>query len=124
MTQTQLGDLVKTFSDYDITKEEYENTSISGTIEDKNIKFAFDTKSKKTALKVTEGKIAGTALNIPFSIQIEKTDIAGRVSGTSDKPKVSIDSSKYLQDKAAKEINRYLEKNSDKINKALDKIFK
>ncbi|MDR2342636.1 MAG: hypothetical protein LBD84_06325 [Campylobacteraceae bacterium] len=124
MTKTQLGDLVETFSGYDITKEEYNNSSIKGTIDSEKIRFAFDAKSKKTALKVTDGKIAGTALDIPFSIRIEKTDIAGRVAGTSDKPKVSIDSSKYLQDKAVKEIDKYLEKNSDKIEKALNKLFK
>ncbi|MDR0579276.1 MAG: AsmA family protein [Campylobacteraceae bacterium] len=124
MTQTQLGDLVNTLSGYDITKEKYENSSIKGTIEGEKIRFAFDTKSKKTALRVTDGKISGTALDIPFSIQIEKTDVAGRVTGTSDKPKVSIDSSKYLKDKAVKEIDKYLEKNSDKIEKALNKLFK
>ncbi|MDR0761895.1 MAG: hypothetical protein LBF13_02460, partial [Campylobacteraceae bacterium] len=124
MTKTQLGDLVETFSGYDITKEEYTNSSIKGTIEGEKIRFAFDTKSKKTALEVTDGKITGTALDIPFNIQIEKTDIAGRVTGTNDKPKVSIDGSKYLQDKAVKEIDKYLEKNSDKIEKALNKLFK
>ncbi|MDR0666406.1 MAG: YdgA family protein [Campylobacteraceae bacterium] len=124
LTQTQLGNLVKTFSNYDISKEEYENITLDGTIEGEKIKFTFDAKSKKTSISVSEGKIIGTALDIPFKVWVEKTDIAGKVTGTSDKPKVSIDSSKYLQDKAAKEIDRYLEKNSDKIEKALNKLFK
>jgi hypothetical protein len=124
ITKTQLGDLVKTFTNFDITAEAYENITLKGAIDGEKIKFSFDAKSKKVSLNVPEGNIAGTVLNIPFNMQIEKTDIAGKVTGTSDKPKVSINSSKYLEEKAVKEIDRYLEKNSDKINKALNKIFK
>ncbi|MDR2789921.1 MAG: hypothetical protein LBB59_02975 [Campylobacteraceae bacterium] len=124
ITQTQLGDLVKTFLNFDMSKEAYENILLDGNIDNGKIKFLFDAKSKKVSLNVPEGKITDTVLDIPLKIQIEKTDINGKITGTTDKPKVSVDSSKYLQDKAAKEINRYLDKNSDKINKALDKIFK
>ncbi|MDR2342351.1 MAG: hypothetical protein LBD84_04870 [Campylobacteraceae bacterium] len=124
ITETQLGDLIKTFFNFDMSKETYENILIDGNIDDGKIKFLFNAKSKKVSLDVPEGKIMGTVLDIPFNMQIEKTDIGGKITGTTDKPKVSIDSSKYLQDKAEKEINRYLEKNSDKIDKALDKLFK
>ncbi|MDR2080929.1 MAG: hypothetical protein LBP54_03460 [Campylobacteraceae bacterium] len=124
ITKTQLGDLIKTLLAFDITTEVFENILLDGNIDHGKIKFLFDAKSKKVSLNVSEGKIADRLLDIPFNAQIEKTDIGGKVTGTTDKPKVSIDSSKYLQDKAKKEINRYLEKNSDKIDKALNKIFK
>ncbi|MDR1614251.1 MAG: hypothetical protein LBS26_01645 [Campylobacteraceae bacterium] len=124
ITKTQLGDLVKTFLNFDISAETYENMLLDGTIDNGKIKFLFDTKSKKVSLNVPEGKVTGALLDIPFNMQVEKTDVAGKVTGTTDKPKVSIESSKYLEDKAKKEIDRYLEKNSDKIDKALNKIFK
>ncbi|MDR1975373.1 MAG: hypothetical protein LBQ18_00115 [Campylobacteraceae bacterium] len=124
ITQTQLGTLIKELLNFDLSAETFENILLKGTIEKENIKFLFDATNRKVSLNVPEGKVAGTLLDIPFKLQVEKTDINGKVSGTTEKPKVTIDSSQYLKDKAAKEIDRYLEKNSDKIEKALNKLFK
>ncbi|MDR1285404.1 MAG: hypothetical protein LBJ88_04300 [Campylobacteraceae bacterium] len=128
LVETQLGDLLKTFTNFDITSELYENMLLEGKINGDNINFLFDMKSKKSSIFVKEGKIVGNTLNIPFQLNIEKTDLGGKVTGTTDKPKVTVDSSQYLKNKAVQEANRYIEKNSEKIDKAvgkaLDKLFK
>ncbi|MDR1007140.1 MAG: hypothetical protein LBL65_01080 [Campylobacteraceae bacterium] len=128
LVETQLGDLLKTFTNFDITSELYENMLLEGRINGANINFLFDMKSAKSSIFVKDGKIAGNTLNIPFELNIEKTDLGGKVTGTTDKPKVTIDSSQYLKNKAAQEVNRYIDKNGEKIDKAvgkaLDKLFK
>ncbi|MDR0407441.1 MAG: hypothetical protein LBH45_00750 [Campylobacteraceae bacterium] len=126
--KTQLGDLIKTFTDFDITSEVYNNMLLQGKIDKADINFLFDMKSTKSSIFIKNGNILGNILNIPFTLYIEKTDLEGKITGTTDKPKVSVDSSQYLKNKAIEEANRYIEKNSDKIdeavNKALKKLFK
>jgi hypothetical protein len=126
--KTQLGDLLKTFTNFDMTSEIYNNMLLEGKINGANINFLFDMKSTKSSISIKEGKILGNTLDIPFVFYIEKTDLEGKVTGTTDKPKVSVNNSQYLKNKAIEEANKYLEKNSDKIDKAvgkaLDKLFK
>ena len=78
-------------------------------------------KSVKSSLSIKEGKIIGNLLNIPYKLMIEKTDLSGKISGTTDKPSVSLDTSNYLKNKAVKEIDNQLEKNGKKV---LDSILK
>ncbi|MDR2099448.1 MAG: hypothetical protein LBP40_01305 [Campylobacteraceae bacterium] len=114
LTQTQLGDLIKAFSGFDITAETYENIMLDGAIDNEKIKFLFDAKSKKVTLNVAEGKITSGVLDIPFNAQVEKTDINGKVTGTGSKPKVTL-GSQYIEDKVKKEIGRGLNKLLEKL---------
>jgi len=121
LVQTQLGDLVKTFLNFDMTADAYENILLDGKIAGENINFLFDMKSVKSSLSIKDGKVTGNALNIPYKLMIEKTDLSGKIEGTTDNPKVSLDTSAYLKNKAKEELNKQIEKNGQKV---LDSILK
>ena len=79
---------------------------------DKNlINFNAQLSSQRSDINITSGSIdtLSKAINIPLRANLEKSDIAVDITGTSDEPKYKI-SSNYLQNQISKEIDRGLNK--------------
>ena len=66
---------------------------------------------QRSDINITSGSIdtLSKAINIPLRANLEKSDIAVDITGTSDQPKYKI-SSNYLQNQISKEIDRGLNK--------------
>lgn len=63
-------------------------------------------------------------IDAKFDIKIDGKDFSGTIKGDMKKPKVKLDSSKYLKQKASKEICKFIDKRiSDKTKKRVtDKL--
>jgi len=101
LLSNQLTKLVKQIRGIDLTKERYNESSFNAIFNKNIIDINFKAKSKKVLLELPTGQIdkANNTINARYQISIENADIAGKIKGNISKPKITIDSSKYLQDK-------------------------
>ncbi len=129
MVKNQLTDLVKTFSMYDMTKEVYNNTTLKGAINDTKASYQLDMNGSQTAINVPNGiyDMSSGKTKANFKLRFQKTDVKGSIWGQANSPKVSIDSSNYLQNKAKdaaeKAIDKYIPQKQKGLVKDLLKLF-
>ena len=123
----QVTEILKTYASIDLTKERYNQTTFTADLNDNTILFNFNAKSKKSYITVKEGLITRdtNTIDAKFAIQIHGKDFTGTLKGDLKKPKVKLDSSKYLKQKAVKEINRFIDKKiSDKTKQKVTEKLK
>lgn len=111
LTKNALTNLVSATIQKDITAEVYKDGYLNGVIDKNLINFNAQLSSQRSDINITSGSIdtLSKAINIPLRANLEKSDIAVDITGTSDEPKYKI-SSNYLQNQISKEINRGLNK--------------
>ncbi len=104
----QFTNLVATFGGLDLTSEVYNNSYLKGNIIQNIIDYTLFMEAKRSKLQIDKGTLDSTnqALDAPFMLAVEKTDINGHIGGTTKQPQVSINSSKYLQEKAIKKLDK------------------
>ncbi|CZE51267.1 hypothetical protein [Campylobacter geochelonis] len=95
----------------DITQQVFNDSYIKGNINKNLVDFNSMMKAPKMDLNVTKGTLDTTTsrINIPVSINIEKTDIKAEITGTTQEPKVKV-SSNYLEKKLEKQLDKGLDK--------------
>lgn len=124
----QVTDILKNYANIDLTKERYNQTTFTADLDDNLITFDFDAKSKKSYIVVKEGLIKKdkNTIDAKFDIKIDGKDFSGVIKGDIKKPKVKLNSSKYLKQRVSKEINKFIDKKiSDKAKqKVTDKLKK
>ena len=105
--------LVKNFNGLDLTKEKFKESNLTATIEKEHIDFNFIAKNSKTLINVAPASIEMNKNHIDahYSIEVENKDVGGKIVGNISDPKISIDSSKFIQ----RELNRAIEKHSDQL---------
>ena len=122
----QVTDILKNYVNIDLTKERYNQTTFTADLDDNLITFDFDAKSKKSYIAVKEGLVEKdkNTIDAKFDIKIDGKDFSGVIKGDMKKPKVKLDSSKYLKQKVSKEIGKFIDKKiSDKTKqKVTDKL--
>ncbi|PID47336.1 MAG: hypothetical protein CR967_04675 [Proteobacteria bacterium] len=123
MVQNQLGNLIKTFSGYDITKEIYKDTTLKGKINDTKVSYILDMNGSQTSIKISNGiyDMTSQKTKADFAIRFQKTDLGGSISGDVKNPKVKISGSNYLKNKATKEIGKKIDKYIPEKQKGLVK---
>ncbi|MEE3705117.1 hypothetical protein V2I29_05940 [Campylobacter sp. CX2-8023-23] len=111
LAKSDLTNLISATIQKDITNEVYKDGYIKGIIDKNLVNFNALLSSQKSDINITSASLdtASKAINIPVKANLEKTDIAVNITGTSDQPKYAI-SSNYLKDKVSKEIDRGLNK--------------
>ena len=111
MTKNALTNLISATVQKDITAEVYKDGYLNGVIDKNLINFNAQLSSQRSDINITSGSIdtLSKAINIPLRANLEKSDIAVDITGTSDEPKYKI-SSNYLQNQISKEIDRGLNK--------------
>lgn len=111
LTPSKLTTAISIATQKDITKEIFNDSYVKGVINQGLVKFKSQMKAPKMDLNVTKGTLdtKTSKINIPVLINIEKTDIAADVTGTTKDPKVNV-SSKYLEQKLEKVLDKGLDK--------------
>jgi len=125
LVPTQLTQTIANLTGKDITTEIYKNTKIVGTINQNLINFDANMSANRSNISIKNGKfdITTKLINIPLKANYEKTDIELSITGTSSEPKYSL-SSEYLKNKAAKEIDKILDKKLGGNNESKKEIIK
>lgn len=113
--RNQFSDILNTFAKFDITKEVYEFVNIKSNINDNLIDSVVDMQSKYTKIVVPNSKIDTKKRTVSALVQttIKKISFDTTISGTFDKPKVKVDTSKLL-------TNTAKEKAKEKLNKKIE----
>lgn len=111
LTPSKLTTAISIATQKDITKEIFNDSYVKGAINQGLVEFKSQMKAPKMDLNVTKGTLdtKTSKINIPVLINVEKTDIAANVTGTTKDPKVNV-SSKYLEQKLEKAIDKGLDK--------------
>ncbi|MCZ6159887.1 hypothetical protein [Campylobacter ureolyticus] len=111
LTPSKLTTAISIATQKDITKEIFNDSYVKGVINQGLVEFKSQMKAPKMDLNVTKGTLdtKTSKINIPVLINIEKTDIAADVTGTTKDPKVNV-SSKYLEQKLEKVLDKGLDK--------------
>ncbi|MDK8323483.1 MAG: hypothetical protein QP761_06290 [Campylobacter ureolyticus] len=111
LTPSKLTTAISIATQKDITKEIFNNSYVKGIINQGLVEFKSQMKAPKIDLNVTKGTLdtKTSKINIPVLMNIEKTDIAADVTGTTKDPKVNV-SSKYLEQKLDKVLDKGLDK--------------
>lgn len=111
LTPSKLTTAISIATQKDITKEIFNDSYVKGVINQGLVEFKSQMKAPKMDLNVTKGTLdtKTSKINIPVLMNIEKTDIAADVTGTTKDPKVNV-SSKYLEQKLDKVIDKGLDK--------------
>lgn len=111
LTPSKLTTAISIATQKDITKEIFNNSYVKGVINQGLVEFKSQMKAPKMDLNVTKGTLdtKTSKINIPVLMNIEKTDIAADVTGTTKDPKVNV-SSKYLEQKLEKVLDKGLDK--------------
>ncbi|ANE35933.1 hypothetical protein CIG11343_0906 [Campylobacter iguaniorum] len=126
LSKSELTNTVSLILNRDITSEVYKNGYIKGDINQNLVTFKEQMSSPKSDINVTKGEVnlATKALNIPIDMNVEKTDISVKITGTTQNPKYDAKSN-YLQNKIEKGLEKLLggkESNSTKSNDAKELI--
>lgn len=118
----RLSDMAK----FDINQELYELTTIETKIKDKIILSDLNMKSRFTTIRAEDAAIDlnKERIDAKLVVVIKGSDIIIRIKGAIDKPKVSIDASALLRDKARKKLEKKLGKElPDSLQEPIKKLF-
>lgn len=123
MVQNQLTDLVKTFTQHDMTQEAFKYTTLNGKIDDTKATYILDLNGTSTKINIPNGTydmISGKT-QADFTLNFQKTDLKGSISGDIKAPKIHIKSSDYLEKKVSKTLDKHLnDKQKQKLKNILD----
>ena len=110
----QLTTLIKNIKGLDLTKESYNQTTFIGNIDKNNIKFNLNAKSKTTTLSLKDATMNKRTekIDTKYTIKIGEQDISGEIKGSINNPKVTIDSSKFIEHKILNGISKYIKNGS------------
>jgi hypothetical protein len=123
LLSNELTVLIKEIRGVDLTKERYNKTQFNAILDKDTIDINFIAKSKKVLLEIPAGRINKNTniIDAKYSINIENTDIAGKIKGNISKPNISINSSDFLKDKVIDVIKNNIPEETLK-DFGLDKI--
>ncbi len=119
--QNELTTLLKTFAKFDITREVYNDINLSSKI-NKNILTAnltMESKNTKIASNNTKLNLKNESIDSTLLVKIKDEDVKVNLGGKIKRPKITLDTKGLLKSKVLQKI----EKNSDKIEKAVDKFI-
>jgi len=110
---SQLTTMLEQFAHMDLTHERFNDSKFVAKIDKHIINFSLDAKNKRNYIKVTKGFLdkRTEALRAHVDIEMEGKDIAANIQGTLDHPKVTLDSSRYLEKKVNKKLDELIDKN-------------
>ncbi len=124
--RSSFTDMIVAFTKYDFTKEKFNETTFESKIDQDIVIFNFLARSEHSYISFKNGKIniKDNTIEAPFDILIKKKDFKGIIKGNINKPKVKLNASKYLKEKAVHTIEKLIEKKLGKDGEKSDKIEK
>jgi len=111
LLKNTLTELVQQVRGIDLTKERYNESHLNATIHQERIDLDFQAKSKQVRLSIPSGEInkAQNTIKADYTVSIENIDLSGEIHGQTSNPKITIDSSKFIQE----EVGDILKDNLD-----------
>jgi len=118
-----LTDLIKNILHFDITRELYKKTEISGNISKDAIDANLDMKSSVTEIFSKRFKIDlnKNTINSKFKIAVKKQNVLADIYGDLKSPKITVDASKLIKSKIKKRLNKVIR--SKVLKKMIEKFF-
>ena len=110
--------LLQQMANFDITREIYKLTELNSTINNKLIVSQLDMQSRLTHISANNAKIDldKEHIDAKLRIDIKSMPIFVKIQGKLKDPKIKIDASKMLRERAKKEVKKQIEKRlKDKI---------
>lgn len=129
--RTEFSTLINTLARFDITKEIYENVSLESKIDKKVIQSVVDMKSQYTTITVPQSVVDLDAQSVDaqVNLKIKTYEMATKITGDIKSPKIKIDASKALENKAKEKIEEKLKEklgddaDMNKLIKGLKSLF-
>lgn len=120
--KNRLTELVKKFTGTDLTREVYTQTTLNAKLDKKSINFKLLAKSKRNQISIYDSKLnrVKNHINAKYRVDIDGKDIKGKIKGDINSPKITIDSSKFIEKKVKSVIDKYIDKkHQEKIKSRL-----
>ncbi|KAA6234464.1 hypothetical protein FMM56_00155 [Campylobacter sp. LR264d] len=113
----------------DITTDVYHTANANANINKSNISFNLNMKADRSDIVINSGKINtdSGSLNIPFSAKIDRADFNGSITGTTQNPKISLDTSsiaKTITNVITDSTKSNTKELKEEIGKSVDKLLK
>ena len=108
-----LIDLIKKVNGRDLSKEKFDESTLTATVEQSRINFDFLAKNSNTLIRVSPARLETDKnyIDAQYKVEIEGKDVGGKIVGDIKEPHISVDSSRFIQN----EVNNVIDKNSDKL---------
>ncbi len=115
--ENKLSILIKQFTNFDMTREVYDNVILHTDINDTLLSSDLDMESKNTKISIKKSKMDLEKNTIDAKIQadINKVKLSAKVTGDINSPKISLDTKAFLKSKVGKKLEKKLNKKIDKI---------
>ncbi|RUM75435.1 MAG: hypothetical protein DSZ11_02275, partial [Sulfurovum sp.] len=122
----EMTNIIKNLRGVDLTKERYNQSLLVAKIDNKKIYFDFHAKSKTTKISLNNAKLnqEKKTIHAQYTLVIENKDISGEIQGDIYHPKITIDSSKFVQKEIEDKMKEFGIREEDKqmINDTMKKI--
>jgi len=112
----EMTNIIKNLRGVDLTKERYNQSLLVAKIDNKNIAFDFHAKSKMTKISINKAKLnqEKKTIDAQYTLVIENKDISGEIKGDIYNPKITIDSSKFVQKEIEDKMKEFGIREEDK----------
>jgi hypothetical protein len=82
-----------------LSEERYAKTYLNATFHKNLVDIDFKAQSKRVLLSIPSGQInqVNNKINAYYKVEVDKKKLEGRIMGDLSDPKISLDSSKYIQ---------------------------
>jgi hypothetical protein len=119
MIQNELTNIIKTLRGIDLAKNRFNQALLEARLSKSLIDFDFNAKSKDTTITIDKGEIYQPSQKIKalLNLTIDKDSYRAKIYGTTNSPRLKLDSS-YMKEKAKDELKNRAKK---KIEKELQK---
>ncbi|WP_297195308.1 hypothetical protein [uncultured Campylobacter sp.] len=113
----------ETLTKSDFSKDSFNDAKATAKLSKNAVNLTVNLKSPRVNIGIDNGVVntSSGALNMPFSIGVDKATFKGSIKGTTSNPSISIDLGSALKSAADKLLK---DKGGEKVNKLLDKLFK
>ncbi len=122
-TKNQVLDLAKKYAHTDLYKEKFKGV-LKANINKENILASMSLKSNKASIETKGTKLNSRTkkINSKININANGNEIGIKLTGDVNAPKISVDAEKLIEEKATKEINKYIK--DEKTQKAIGNLLK
>ena len=114
LLNSYLIEVLKKIQDVDLSKERYNKTYFNANFNKSIIDIDFKAQSSTVLLYIPSGRInkLSNSINANYQVKVGKKNLEGTIKGNISKPKVTIDSSKFIQNQMMNVIPLHLDKNT------------
>lgn len=124
LKQNAITNAIKLITLKDITDDVFHTAKADATIRKELIDFNLNMQAQRSNIQIAKGNFNSKngTLNVPFEAKLDRADFKGVITGTSENPKVKLDTKSVVN--TLKNVIGGQESNSHKENKPVNKLLK